>query len=218
MASSSDEDHDSRPERDAPVIGIDRPFYEEAARLESEGYLRICEGDWAWVYASPHTDRVVRITPYDPAYLFFTHLCMTSPHPNLPAVRAVYRLTGPGYAVEMNRYTPAEPSVSESFLAGLEVAGSGDPPGGELASLAAILARGEEAGRLLVPYFAGLDLNPGNVLMNGNTPILIDGYYQSGATIDALVSAGQSVDLSPDELAAFLTIPFYLRGRKQYGE
>ena len=73
-------------------------------RLEENGYQRIAEGDWAYVYQSPESTRVVRITPYDPAYLLFVHTCWMFPQPNLPAHQALVRLSGSGYAVEMPRY------------------------------------------------------------------------------------------------------------------
>jgi hypothetical protein len=92
-------------------------FDDACVQLEANGYHQIAEGDWAYVYASPDAWRVIRITPYDPAYLLFVYTCWTCPHTNLPAYSAVVRLAGHGYAVEMPRYVPGDVALREGFMA-----------------------------------------------------------------------------------------------------
>jgi hypothetical protein len=50
----------------------------------------------------------------------------------------------------------------------------------ELASLAQILKRGLAACEILVPYFGGMDWNPENIMLDGATAIVVDGFAQEG--------------------------------------
>lgn len=196
--------------------GLD--FDDACRHLESHGCQRIAEGDWAYVYHVPDTARVVRITPYDPAYLLFVHTCWTFPHENLPSYYAIIRLAGPGYAVEMPRYAPEDISLRENFLVALEVAMVAEGDRSELTSLCQILKRGIAAGKLLVPYFFGLDTNIDNVMLEGRTPKLVDGFGQAGAIITEGIAKRVPLELNQAEIESFLTIPFHRRGQKQYGE
>jgi hypothetical protein len=186
--------------------------------LESNGYKRIAEGDWAYVYEAPDTSCVVRVTPYDPAYLLFVHTCWTFPHANLPSYHALIRLAGPGYAVEMPRYVAGDMSLRKDFLDALKATMVSGEDSSELASLAQIFKRGIAAGKILVPYFEGMDWNLENILLDGGIPKVVDGFCQAGAIITDSIAKGVSLELNRSEIESFLTIPFHRRGQKQYGE
>jgi hypothetical protein len=188
------------------------------ACLEANGYKRISEGDWAYVYEQVDASCVVRVTPYDPAFLHFVHTCWTFPHLNLASHRAVIQLAGLGYAVEMPRYVVGDPAVRAAFFAELQAAMAADPVSVELASLAQILKRGIAAGKILVPHFGGMDWNLNNILLDGSTPKLVDGYCQAGALITEGIAKSLPLELNQTEIEAFLTIPFHRRGEKQYGQ
>ncbi|MCB0109590.1 MAG: hypothetical protein KDE53_26895 [Caldilineaceae bacterium] len=198
------------------LLGLD--FDDAIRHLEANSYQRLAEGDWAYVYQAPHTSRVVRITPYDPAYLLFVQTCWLFPHRNLPSYYALIRLAGSGYAVEMPCYTREDSSLREDFLAALEAAMVAESDGSELAFLAQILKRGIAAGKLLVPYLFGLDMNLDNVMLEGRTPKLVDGFGQAGAIITEGIAKGLPLELNRAEIESFLTIPFHRRGQKQYRE
>lgn len=201
------------------VLSLQGLDFDDAIRhLEANSYQRLAEGDWAYVYQAPNPSRVVRITPYDPAYLLFMRTCWMFPHRNLPSYCALIRLAGSGYAVEMPCYAPGDRSLRADFLAALEAAMVAESDQSELAFLAQILKRGIAAGKLLVPYFFGLDTNIDNVMLAGRTPILVDGFGQAGAIITEGLAKGLPLELNQAEIESFLTIPFHRRGQKQYRE
>jgi hypothetical protein len=193
-------------------------FDNACRRLEEEGYARIAEGDWAYVYATPAASQVIRITPYDPAYLLFVYTCWNCPHINLPVHSALMRLAGSGYAVEMPRYTPGDVTRRADFIASLQAAMDGHESSHELAALAQTLKRGLALGQQSVPYFGGIDWNLDNVLLDGLTPKVVDGFMQNGSAINDGIDCGAALTLTPTEIADFLQIPYYRRGRKSVGE
>ena len=198
------------------LCGLD--FDDACARLESNGCTRIAEGDWAYVYEAPDASGVVRITPYDPAYLVFVHTCWAFPHDNLPTYHAIIHLAGPGYAVEMPRYVSGDVALREAFLVALQAAMVSEGNGSGLASLSQILKRGIAVGQVLVPYFGGMDWNVENVLLDGAIPKVVDGFGQAGETITAGIAQGVPLQLNQAEIESFLTIPFHRRGQKPIGE
>lgn len=157
---------------------------------------------------------MIRITPYDPAYLLFVYTCWTWPHANLPAHSAAVRLTGSGYAVEMPRYAPCAVSLRTSFLAALQAAINAPENSGEFAVLAQTLKRGLDLGQHTVPYFGGIDWNPDNVLLDGRTPKFGDGFMQNGSAITEGIDRGAALALTQAEIDSFLQIPYYRRGQK----
>ena len=186
-------------------------------RLAENGYQRIAEGDWAYVYTSPDAWRVIRITPYDPAYLLFVYTCWSCPHANLPVHSALIRLAGSGYAVEMPRYTHGDVTLRAGFIAALQAAMDAPENRSELAALALTLQSGLVLGQQTVPYFGGIDWNLDNVLLAGLTPKVVDGFMQNGSVITDSIDCGAALTLTPVEIDGFLQIPYYRRGRKQVG-
>lgn len=202
-----------------PMLTLSGLTYDDACRqLEEAGYDRIAEGDWAYVYAAPAALRVVRITPYDPAYLLFVYTCWRYPHVNLPVHSALMRLAGSGYAVEMPRYTPGDVTLRADFIVALQAAMDGHESSHELAALAQTLTRGLTLGQQVVPYFGGIDWNLDNVLLDGLTPKIVDGFMQNGSAITDGIDSSATLTLTPTEVADFLQIPYYRRGRKQVRE
>ena len=131
---------------------------------------------------------------------------------------SVVRLAGLGYSVEMPRYTEAEPSTRASFLEALRAAMASEADDVELASLAQILKRGIAAGEALVPYFAGMDWNANNIVLDGANVKVLDGFAQAGRVITDGIAQAVTLKLSRAEIESFLTIPFHRRGQKEYGE
>jgi hypothetical protein len=192
-------------------------FDQAFQRLEANGYNRIAEGDWAYAYALPDSASVIRLTPYDPAYQVFISLCWAYPHQHLPTIRAAVRLAGFGLAVELPWYAAGDPDRRKRFLADLQAAMERGEAG-ELEPLGRILRRGLAAGQALLPYFGEMDWNVENVLLDGPTPVLIDAFTYDGPTLTERIAAGLPVDLDPDEVQSFLSIPYHRRGQKQFGE
>lgn len=189
-------------------------YADACLQLEENGYERIAEGDWAYVYTSPDTSRVIRITPYDPAYLLFVYTCWSRRHANLPVHSALIRLVGSGYAVEMPRYMPGDETLRAGFIAALQAAMNAEERSSELAALAQTLRRGLDLGQQTVPYFGGIDWNPDNVMLDGDTPKFVDGFMQNGSAIAKDMDHGAALALTQAEIDSFLQIPYYRRGQK----
>ena len=80
-----------------------------------------------------------------------------------------------------------------------------------LNALTQVLRRGIAIGNKTVPHFQGIDWNIENVLLDGTTPILVDGFYQQGATIWEGIHQGTASPLTEAEIAGFLNIPYLRR-------
>ena len=190
-------------------------FKEACTRLEAGGYRQFATGNWSLVYETPDTGRIIRATPYDPAYLLFARLCSQFPHPNLPTHHSITHLLGHGYLVEMPRYAPGGSAFCHEFAAALKAAMSGEAENDDLAGLARILQRGIAEGEAYIPYFAGVDWNPENVLVDGETPVLVDGFYQGGKTITQRIAQGLPMLIGQTEIESFLQIPFHNPSQRQ---
>lgn len=186
-------------------------YADACLQLEENGYMRIAEGDWAYVYTSPDALRVIRITPYDPAYLLFVYTSWSCPHVNLPTHSALIRLAGSGYAVEMPRYMPGDVTLRAGFIAALQAAMDGQEISREFTALAQTLKRGLVLGQQSVPYFGGIDWNLDNVLLDGRTPKVVDGFMQNGSVITDRIDCGATLALTQTEIDGFLQIPYYRR-------
>lgn len=179
------------------------------SKLERSGYLHLADGDWARVFRSPDAPKVVRITPYDPAYRAFAECCLEHPHPNLPKITNFTCLDKKGYAVELPMFTAGELANRQQFLGEIKDAlNNGSPRNLRLTALCQIISEGLNIGRRIVPYFAGIDWNVDNIMFDGDVPILTDAFYQDGPTITARLKNQEKLDLSEEDIQAFLKIPF----------
>lgn len=184
-------------------------YHEAIKTLRDAGHTEIAHGDWAVVYAVGASEQVVRLTPYDPAFLLFAEVCEQVDHAYLPQILAVDRLSSHAFAVTMPRYEKGSQARREGFVDELQVALSGHSSDKAMLRLAKILSEASASATKSVPYFAGVDLNPDNVMFYDDTPVFLDALYQHGSQITDLLSKGSPVELNEREIDAFLQIPFH---------
>ena len=192
------------------ALNLESLTYRQAARaLLDKGYTQIASGDWSLVFKAPHADNVVKITPFDPAYLIFARLCRENPHRNLPQIRSIVLLQRNGFIVEMPRYAKREREEHLGFLEMLRSAlEKNETANSEISLLCRILRQGlQQASNL--PYFAGIDWNLDNILFDGTTPKFVDPFNIGGSKITERLERGDSVDLDEQAVADFLTIPYH---------
>ena len=191
-------------------LNLERMTYREAVQaLVDAGYTHLASGDWSLVFQIPDADRVVRITPYDPAHLIFAELCVQFPHPNLPQILSIKRLQRNCFLVEMPRYASEEIERQQAFLDRLKsTMANRNAADSELADLCSILEIGiQRTDRL--PYSDGIDWNPENVLSDGSNPKFVDAFSSGGTHITARLEKGEPVELDEEAVADFLSIPFH---------
>ncbi len=192
------------------ILDLESLTYRQAAyAFLDAGYTQLASGDWSLVFLTPHADHVVKLTPFDPAYLIFARLCRENPHTNLPQIRSIISLQRNGFVVETPRYFKREREKQQGFLdvlkATLEEDKTADP---EIDQLGCILRKGlRQADNL--PYFAGMDWNPDNVLFDGDIPKLVDAFNICGSNITQRLEKGDPVNLGDQAVADFLTIPYH---------
>ncbi|WP_285104609.1 hypothetical protein [Promicromonospora sp. MEB111] len=154
---------------------------EAAGRLLADGWNVCGLGDWATVWRSPDGALVARVSPFEPAYEVFVELCRTlDGHPLLPRIEFDAPLMGGGRLTVMEFLMPVEPAVADAVVVRWAAAADGDP-------ITVIRREAErldaEAGRS-IPFWGGLDHNPGNVLQNpAGEPKLVDLFYAAGLEI-----------------------------------
>jgi hypothetical protein len=159
----------------------DLPHREATGRLFADGWNVCGLGDWATVWRSPDGELVARVSPFEPAYGVFVELCRSlEGHPLLPRVEFDAPLAGGGRLTVLEFLTPVEPAEAEAVVARWDAAAHDDP----------ITVVRREAERLdaeaarSVPFWGGLDHNPGNVLRNAaGEPKLVDLFYAAGLEI-----------------------------------
>ena len=178
------------------------------ALLEA-GYVHFASGDWSLVFHQPGTNHILKISPYDPAYLVFANLCSEHPHPNLPHIQSIPLLQRNGFVVETPRCSARNRQKQQGFLDSLRSAfEERETSDIKLKALSRILREGLKQAETL-PYFSGIDWNPKNVLFDGSTPKFVDAFNISGSQITKRLDKGDPVDLNEIELADFLTIPYH---------
>ncbi|WP_344483876.1 hypothetical protein [Glycomyces endophyticus] len=192
-----------------------------AGRLLADGWNVCGIGDWAHVWKSPDGRLVARVCAFEPGYGVFVDLCRALPgHPMLPSIRFDAGLPGGGRVTVMEALLPASDEERASVTARWDAAVPGDP----------VSALRREAERLnaeaagSVPFWGGLDRNPGNVMRRADGElVIVDLFYAEGraiygalmedpAKVAAAFPAGERVHIceiavlaresSPEELAA----------------
>jgi hypothetical protein len=157
------------------------PHRDVAGRLLADGWNVCGIGDWATVWRSPEGTLVARVSPFEPAYEVFVDLChRLDGHPLLPRIDFDAPLAGGGRLTVMEFLLPADPAEAEGVV-GRWAAASPDDPISEVRRVAEQLDA--EAARS-VPFWGGLDHNPGNVMRNASGELkLVDLFYAAGLEI-----------------------------------
>ncbi len=159
----------------------DLPHREAARRLLAAGWNVCGLGDWATVWRSPDGALVARVSPFEPAYGVFVELCRAlQGHPLLPRIEFDAPLAGGGRVTVLEFLMPVEPAEAAAVVARWDAAAPDDP-------ISVVRRQAErldaEAART-VPFWGGLDHNPGNVLRNAaGEPKLVDLFYAAGLEI-----------------------------------
>ncbi len=203
------------------------------AALEGLGWARLATGDWSWVLASPDGTQAARVSPWDAAYRMHAELCQRVSNRYLQRVDAILPLGTVGDVVLMERLFPAPEAESAPFCAALAVTGDSGwkaPDGvdvrrydgdAELDALRGCL-RGLVAAGEQLPFWGGLDVRPGNVMMDKAGRLkLVDPVFVAGRKIVAAIEARDRdalAGLPPGALAAFFTIPVFADGPGALGE
>lgn len=159
----------------------DLPHREAAGCLLAAGWNVCGLGDWATVWRSPDGALVARVSPFEPAYGVFVELCQTlAGHPLLPRIEFDATLAGGGRVTVMEFLMPVEPAEAAAVVARWDAAAHDDP----IAVVRRAAERLDAEAARTIPFWGGLDHNPGNVLRNATgEPKLVDLFYAAGLEI-----------------------------------
>lgn len=166
------------------------------------------EGDWSWVYGRPDEPRVVRLTPFDPAFLLFAAVAGRQPdHLASPRIHDVTTFANSGYAVTMERL---EPVPRDAALVWLTALMARDPSAEPLMRFVRALELAVAESDL--PLLVGLDLNPANVLRRPDSGdlVLTDALWIHGVRLFELVTTEPATALglyTRPELTAYAHLP-----------
>ncbi|TDE94900.1 hypothetical protein EXU48_08930 [Occultella glacieicola] len=156
------------------------------AHLVRAGWSVCGVGDWAVTLRSPDGTLAARVSPFDPAYPVFVDLCRRlEGTAQLPRVEADLPLPGGGQLTIMEFLLPAPADVAERVRASWA---AGDDP--ELAAVRRAAEDLDATARREVPWWDGIDLNPGNVMraLDGRI-VLVDVFCLDGAALYAALLA-----------------------------
>ena len=158
---------------------------EAAGRLLAAGWDVCGIGDWAVVWRSPDGSRVARVCAFEPAYEVFVRLCRDlTGHPMLPRVDFDAALPGGGRLTVMEFLLPAEGGDAKEVIARWDAALPEDPVTAVRRAAERLNAAAAEA----VPFWGGLDRNPGNVMRRASgDPVLVDLFYADGLVMYKLL-------------------------------
>jgi hypothetical protein len=154
---------------------------EAAGWLLADGWNVCGVGDWATVWRSPDGALAARVSPFEPAYAVFVHLCRALPgNPLLPRIELDSPLEGGGRLTVMEALVPVEKDTAAEVWKRWDQADPADP----VAAVRAEAERLDAEAAQAVPYWGGLDRNPGNVMATlSGEPRLVDLFYAKGLEI-----------------------------------
>lgn len=157
------------------------PHREAAGRLLADGWNVCGLGDWATVWRSPDGALVARVSPFEPAYGVFVALCRSlAGHPLLPRIELDAPLAGGGRLTVMEFLVPAGADDADAVVRRWDAAEPGDP----VTEVRREAERLDAEAARSVPFWGGLDHNPGNVLRNAAGELkLVDLFYAAGLEI-----------------------------------
>ena len=151
------------------------------AELIAAGWVPCGVGDWATGLRSPEGAVVARVCPFDPAYAAFVDLCRECAGNRwLPRVELAASLEGGGSVAFLEFVAAVEPAVA-GRVADQWRAGAGDAEFAEVRRAAQAVDARYRASQ---PWWAGLDLNPGNIRRGADGRlVLIDIFCMDGAAV-----------------------------------
>lgn len=155
-----------------------RSHRDVAARLVGDGWSVCGVGDWATVWRSPDGFRAARVSPFELAYEIFVELCRNlAGHPLLPRIDFDTPLLGGGRLTVMDFLRPADEPEVDAVMKRWEAAEPGDPVG----AVRSEAERLDGTAATVIPYWGGLDLNPGNVMIDlAEQPKIVDLFATAG--------------------------------------
>lgn len=159
----------------------DLPHREAAGRLLTDGWNVCGIGDWATVWRSPDGTRVARVSPFEPAYEVFVELCRRlEGHALLPRVDVDVPLRGGGRLTVLEFLQPADAAEADGVVERWDAARPDDP----VSEVRRVAEQLDARAAASVPFWGGLDHNPGNVMKNASGELkLVDLYYAQGLEI-----------------------------------
>ncbi len=145
---------------------------EVAARLVVDGWSVCGVGDWATVWRSPDGLQAARVCPFELAYQVYVELCRNlAGHELLPRIDFDAPLLGGGRLTVMEFLLPADESLEAAVIKTWETT---DDLRLEAERLDRIAAKE-------IPYWGGVDLTPGNVMIDvTGQPKLVDLFGPAG--------------------------------------
>ncbi|MFD7025465.1 hypothetical protein [Promicromonospora sukumoe] len=157
------------------------PHREASGRLLAAGWNVCGLGDWATVWRSPDGGLVARVSPFEPAYGVFVELCQSlEGNPLLPRIEHDVPLAGGGRITVMEFLTPVRQAEAEAVVDRWSAAAPDDP----ITAVRRTAERLDAEAARSIPFWGGLDHNPGNVLRNAvGEPKLVDLFYAAGLEI-----------------------------------
>lgn len=180
------------------------PHRGAAGRLLACGWNVCGIGDWATVWRSPDGTRVARVSPFEPAYGVFVRLCREfEGHPLLPRIDFDAPLAGGGRVTVMEFLLPVEPEEAEKVRERWRGAAPDDP----ITDLRREAERLDAEAAEVIPFWGGLDDNPGNVMKNAAGELkLVDLFYADGLEIFRLMleDPAKIADAIPPERRGYI--------------
>ncbi|GAA2285234.1 hypothetical protein GCM10009853_045130 [Glycomyces scopariae] len=152
-----------------------------AGRLLADGWNVCGIGDWAYVWRSPDGRLVARVCAFEPGYGVFVELCRKlSGHPMLPRVDFDAELQGGGRVTVMEALMPASDEERATVTERWDAADSSDPVAAVRSEAERLNAEAAQS----IPFWGGLDRNPGNVMRRGDGGlVLVDLFFAEGRDI-----------------------------------
>jgi hypothetical protein len=159
----------------------DLPHREVAGRLLADGWNVCGIGDWATVWRSPDGAQVARVSPFEPAYEVFVRLCrLLEGHALLPRVDFDAPLGGGGRLTVLEFLLPVDPAEADAVVERWTAALPDDP----ITEVRRQAEQLDAEAAATVPFWGGLDHNPGNVMKNASGELkLVDLFYAEGREI-----------------------------------
>jgi hypothetical protein len=154
---------------------------EAAGRLLADGWSVCGVGDWATVWRSPDGGQVARISPFEPAYAVFVELCRRlGPNPLLPRIDFDAPLEGGGRLTVMEFLLAVEEEEAAEVVERWKAAEAQDEITEVRREAEGLNTKAADS----VPFWGGLDLNPGNVMKDTAGQLkLVDLFYAAGKEI-----------------------------------
>jgi len=158
-----------------------RSYRAALVELVGSGWLPCGVGDWAVALRSPGGSHAARVCPFDPAYPAFLELCRRCRgNRYVPRVDLEAALAGGGLLTVLEFLAPAADDASAELVRRW-TQDHGDP---ELADVKAAALAIDVEYRSRVPWWDGIDLNPGNIRLSADGElVLLDIFCMDGAAL-----------------------------------